>query len=64
MKNNNINFKENLGGILLGLYFLISQIMAIYFWWEYAQEDSFLTTLLIDPFLAEFKGFLWIFFIW
>lgn len=50
--------------MLIGLYVLTSQIMNIYFWWQYAKEDKFLTALFIDPFLAEIKGLLWIFFIW
>lgn len=63
MSKNN-SFKGNIWGMLIWLYVLISQIMTIYFWWQYAKEDNFLTALFIDPFLAEFKGLLWIFFIW
>lgn len=29
-----------------------------------AKEDNFIITILVDPFIAEIKGLLWIFFIW
>ena len=45
------------------LYLIISQFMAAYFWWDYAQNHGFLSTMVIGPFVAEFKGLLWIFFI-
>lgn len=50
--------------ILLCIYGIISQIMAVYFWWQYAKEDSFIMTITLDVILAEIKGILWIFFIW
>ena len=51
--------------VLLGyLYLFISQIMAAYFWWLYAITHGFLSTIFIGPLVAEFKGLLWIFFIW
>jgi hypothetical protein len=50
--------------ITLGvIYLVISQIMALYFWWEWAHEHGFWSSLIIGPFVAEFKGFLWFFFI-
>jgi hypothetical protein len=51
-------------GIIVWLYGIASQIMAAYFWWQYAKEDSFFATITIDVILAELKGILWIFFIW
>jgi hypothetical protein len=51
-------------GFLLWAYGIVSQIMAVYFWWQYAKEDGFLMTITLDIILAEIKGILWIFFIW
>lgn len=51
-------------GILLWIYCIVSQIMAVYFWWQYAKEDSFIMTITLDVILAEIKGIFWIFFIW
>lgn len=50
--------------IILYVYLTISQIMAVYFWWLYAQDHGFWSSLLIGPFYGELKGLLWIFFIW
>lgn len=61
-RNNNI--LGNVTGCLLYLYGVLSQIMALYFWWQMAKEDNFIITILVDPFIAEIKGLLWIFFIW
>lgn len=49
---------------LLWIYGIISQICTVYFWWQYAKEDSFISVLTVDVLLAELKGLLWIFFIW
>ena len=46
------------------IYLIISQIMACYFWWLWAQDHGFLNSLLIGPLVGEIKGLLWIFFIW
>jgi len=48
---------------LLAIYFIISQFMAVYFWYTFAQNHDFFITLFIGPFIAEIKGFLWPFFI-
>lgn len=48
---------------LLMIYFLVSQVLAIYFWYLLAQEHGFLYTIFIGPFEAEFKGLLWPIFI-
>ena len=45
------------------IYFLVSQLIAVYFWYELAQEHGFLYTIFIGPFEAELKGLLWPFFI-
>lgn len=59
---NKSGMSDILGGIL-ALYFISTQIMGIYFWWKMMKQDSFLAAILIDPFIAEFKGPLWPFFI-
>lgn len=64
MEGNRTKTGQNAIGFLLWAYFIVAQIMAIYFWWQYAKEDSFLATISVDVLLAELKGFLWIFFIW
>jgi hypothetical protein len=48
--------------ILAWLYFIISQIMTIVFWYEWAQNHGLMNTIFIGPFVAEFKGLLWPFF--
>ena len=50
-------------GMILCLYSISTQIMAIYFWVQYIKKDSLAMALLIDPFIAEIKGILWPFFI-
>lgn len=50
-------------GAIMWLYGISTQIMAVYFWWQYLKEDGFLMGMFIDPFIAEFKGILWPFFI-
>lgn len=50
-------------GIIIQLYIWVSQIMALIFLWRMIKEDSFFVAMFIDPFIAEFKGFLWPFFI-
>lgn len=50
--------------VIIGyVYLMISQIMALYFWWQWAQDHSFLSSIFIGPFVGEIKGLLWIFFI-
>lgn len=63
MESKGKNFLFFIGGLFLWIYGVISQIMAIYFWWKMMKEDDFIMGILIDPFIAEFKGILWPFFI-
>lgn len=67
MNNDSANTSDN-GATILGFliwgYGIVSQIMALYFWWQYAKEDNFISTITIDVVLAELKGILWIFFVW
>ena len=51
-------------GMLLGLYMIISQFMAVYYWIGYVKEDNFFMAITIDVILAELKGIFWIFFVW
>jgi len=46
------------------IYLIISQIMTMYFWWLWAQDHGFWSSILLGPLVGEFKGLLWIFFIW
>ena len=47
----------------VAIYFIVSQIFMVYFWYLIAQNHGFLYTLFIGPFEAELKGLLWPFFI-
>lgn len=49
--------------IIFYIYGIISQIMTIYFWWEFFQETTWWIGLLLGGFVGEFKGLLWPFFI-
>ena len=57
------NWFASIGGILLWLYGISTQIMAVYFWWKMMKEDNFFMGIVVDPIIAEFKGILWPFFI-
>jgi hypothetical protein len=48
---------------LVAIYFIISQFMALYFWYLWAQIHGFVSTLIIGPIVGEIKGLLWPFFI-
>jgi hypothetical protein len=45
------------------IYIIVSQIFALYFWYLYSQDNSFLSTMIIGPIVGEFKGLLFPFFI-
>ncbi|MBQ0121403.1 MAG: hypothetical protein KBT13_09865, partial [Bacteroidales bacterium] len=52
-------------GCLVWLYFAISQIMSLVFFIQYCRsDDSLIEIILIDTWVSEIKGLLWIFFIW
>jgi len=44
------------------LYLLVSQIFAAYYYYEYSQDHSFLSSLFIGPIVGEIKGLLFPFF--
>jgi hypothetical protein len=48
---------------LATLYIIISQLFALYFWYLFSQDNTFLATLVIGPIVGEFKGLLFPFFI-
>jgi len=51
--------------IWLGWAYLgISQITALYFWWLWAQDHGFWSSVILGPLIGELKGLLWIIFIW
>lgn len=50
-------------GFLLWAYGIVSQIMALVFFIGYCKEDSIGEIILVDTWLSEIKGLLWIFFI-
>lgn len=57
------NSVSGISMILAWLYFIVSQFMAMYFWWLYAKEHEFWSSMFIGPFIGEVKGLLWVFFI-
>lgn len=50
--------------IIAYLYLFTSQIMTLYFWWLWAQDHGFWSSIFIGPIVGEIKGLLWIFFVW
>jgi len=50
--------------VIAYIYLIISQVMTLYFWWLWAQENAFWSSMILGPIVGEFKGLLWIFFIW
>lgn len=50
-------------GIIGYVYVIISQIMTLYFWWQWALEHNLLSSIFIGPIVGEFKGLLWFLFI-
>ena len=55
---------KNILGFLYAIYLILSQIMTVVFFIQYFRTDSLLEIIFIDSFLSEFKGLLWIIFIW
>jgi hydrogenase-4 membrane subunit HyfE len=59
------NVWESILTFLAGAYILMSQIMTVVFMVGYCKsDDSIAKIIFIDTWLAELKGWLWIFFIW
>lgn len=55
---------KNILGFLYAIYLIMSQIMTVVFFIQYCRTDSLLEIIFLDSFLSEFKGLLWIIFIW
>lgn len=55
---------KNILGFLYAIYLIMSQIMTVVFFIQYCRTDSLLEIIFIDSFLSEFKGLLWVIFIW
>lgn len=55
---------KNIIGFMYAIYLIMSQIMTVVFFIQYCRTDSLLEIIFIDSFLSEFKGLLWIIFIW
>lgn len=58
-----MNHDRGITYVLIMLYFLIAQIFAAYFWYDYAQDHGFLASVFIGPWVGEIKGLLFPFFI-
>lgn len=55
---------NNIGKLLVGAYLLLSQIMSLIFLVQIAKAwDSALAIIFFGPFVAEFQGLLWPFFL-
>jgi len=55
--------RANIFYVLLTSYVFVAQFFAIYFWFIYAQNHGFISTLFIGSILGEIKGLLFPFFI-
>lgn len=58
------NTVSGVWGCLMSLYLLVSQIATVVFFIGYCRTDPILEIIFLDSLLSEFKGLLWIFFIW
>lgn len=55
--------KNGIWPLILALYLLIGEFMALYFWYLWAKTHGFLNTIFIGFWVAHIKGLLWILFI-
>ena len=53
---------DKAGITLLYIYLIISQVMTLYFWYLWAQDHGFWSTIFFGPIVGEFKGLLFPFF--
>ena len=49
--------------VIVFSYLLISQLMTFIFWLDMMLEHNIITVIFIAPFIAEYKGLLWPFYI-
>ena len=54
--------RANIFYVLLISYVLVAQFFTAYYWYEYAQDHGFLSSLFIGPIVGEIKGLLFPFF--
>jgi hypothetical protein len=57
------NIEPTIWMIILWIYLICSQIFTLYFWYLWSNDHSFINTIVIGPFVSEFKGLLFPFFI-
>lgn len=56
---------EKILQFIIVAYIVMSQIMTVVFMVQFCQsDDSIARIIFVDTWLAELKGWLWIFFIW
>lgn len=55
------NFKPEL--VILYVYLIVSQFLAVYFFYLWSKEHDFWSTVFIGPIVAEFKALLFPFFL-
>jgi hypothetical protein len=53
----------NLLSVVIGIYLIVAHVYTFYFWYLWAQDSSFLSTIFVAPFICEIKGLLFPFFI-
>jgi hypothetical protein len=49
--------------IVIYVYLIVAHVFTLWFWYDWSQHYNFLSTMLIGPFVAEFKGLFFPFFI-
>jgi hypothetical protein len=56
--------KLNIIGVtVFYVYFFVAHIFTFYFWYQWAQDHNFLSSMFIGPFVAEIQGLLFPFFL-
>lgn len=54
---------KDIAYLLIVIYFIMSQLCTLWFWYIWAQTHSFLNSLFLGPIVSELKGIFWPFFI-
>ncbi len=55
---------DNILSFIIIVYFLASQVMAVRFWIEWFADHTLINSIFLGTLVAEFKGLLWVLFIW
>jgi len=58
----NKSIMEKLLTYALYAYLILSQVFTLYFWYLWAQDHGFWSSVFIGPIVGEFQGLLWPFF--